>query len=633
MYLRKTVKHHKGKTYTNHLLVESVHTPQGPRQRIICSLGSLAPAPREEWRRLAHKLDAALAGQLPLAGAEAPLDERLAQRLRSGRRRGTPGPTAPAETVLTIHADRVALEAPREAGPVHVGHQVWQQLGLTDILRRAGLSERACLLSEAMTLNRLVCPLSEHAMPDWMRRTALGDILGTDFAALQDDPLYRNLDRLHPNRERIEQDLAEREKTLFNLDDTLYLYDITSTYFEGQAGRNPQAKRGYSRDKRPDCKQVLVGLVVDRDGFPKAHEVFEGNRQDRSTLGDMLDSLEQRTGKRPGATVVVDRGMAYPDTLAQIRARGLHYLVAGRQAERTPWWEAFEEEDDWAEVIRTPSPRNPAQKKSQVQIKQRRQGNEVVILCWSEGREAKDRAIREKHERWLLEDLEALKARIATGRLKQPAKIYQAMGRLQERYPRVARYYRMAYDAEQKHLAWEEDTSKKALAEQLDGSYVLKTDRQDLTAEEIWRTYILLTRVEAAFRAMKSPLMERPIFHHLEHRTQTHIFLCVLAYHLLVAIEKRFLDRGIHTSWGTLRQQLSTHQVVTVVLPTTDGKLFKIRKGTTPEPPHREIYATLQVPLEVMKPVKTWHEPSPHSDGTNSQPTMNTALCSKKCGS
>ncbi|MDI6773688.1 MAG: IS1634 family transposase, partial [bacterium] len=561
MYLRTTTKTHKGKTYTNYVLVESVHTPKGPRQRSICSLGSLAPAPRDEWLRVAHKLEAALQGQLPLPPAD-PQVETLVAQVRAGRRRRGTGARAPApgERSVAVQPDRVTLEDAREAGPVHVGHQVWRQLGLDAILRTAGLAERACTLTEAMTLNRLIFPLSEHAMPAWMRRTALGDILGTDFSTLCDERLYRNLDRLHPQRGPIERDLAERERTLFTLDDTLYLYDLTSTYVEGLAKRNPQAKRGYSRDKRPDCKQVLVGLVLDRDGFPKAHEVFEGNRQDRSTLGEMLDSLEQRTGKRPGTTVVVDRGLAYPENLAELQARHMHYLVAGRQAERTPWWEAFEEEDDWAEVIRTPSPRNPAQKKSQVQIKQRRQGAEVIILCWSEGREAKDRAIREKHEGWLREDLEALRTRIATGRLKQPAKIYQAMGRLQERYPRVARYYRLAYDPERHALTWDEDAVRKAKAEQLDGSYVLKTDRQDLTAEEIWRTYILLTRVEAAFRAMKSPLMERPIFHHLEHRTQTHIFLCVLAYHLLVAIEKRFLDRGIHTSWWTLRQELSTHQ-------------------------------------------------------------------------
>ena len=612
MCLRRTTKTHKGKTYTNYLLVESLHTPKSPRQRVVCSLGSLAPAPREEWLSLAHRLEASLQGQGSLPPADPPI-EVLAEKVRQGR--SPKAERAPsrreAEEGLAVDPDRVSVEEAREAGAVHAGHQVWQQLGLSEILSQAGLSARACWLSEAMTLNRLIFPLSEHAMPDWMRRTALPDILGADFATLHDDALYRNLDRLHPNRERIEAALAEREKTLFNLDDTLYLYDLTSTYFEGEAASNPQAKRGYSRDQRPDCKQVVVGLVLDRDGFPKAHEVLDGNRQDRTTVGGMLDSLEKRTGPKPGSTVVVDRGMAYDENLAEIRARGYHYLVAGRQPERNQWLAEFEQEDGWEEVRREPSPRNPQQKKSLVRIKRRQQGNEVYILCVSEEREEKDRAIRETHEQRLRKDLERLQARIEKGQLTEAKKIYQAMGRLQERYPRVARYYRMDYDAEQKTLRWEEDGDKKGLAAKLDGGYVLKADRQDLTADEIWRTYILLTRVEAAFGAMKSSLMERPVFHHLEKRTQTHIFLCVLAYHLLVAMEKRFLDRGVHTSWWTLRQQLSTHQVVTVVLPTQDGRVLKIRKATTPEPIHREIYATLKIPTEVMKPVKTWHQLSP----------------------
>ena len=512
---------------------------------------------------------------------------------------------------LAVDTEQVTVEEAREAGSVHVGHQMWRQLGLNEILAGAGLSHRACQLTEVMTLNRLIFPLSEHATPDWIERTALGDILGTDFSTLNDEALYRNLDRLHPNREAIERELAEREKTLFNLDDTLYLYDLTSTYFEGEALANPQAQRGYSRDKRPDAKQVLVGLVLDRDGFPKAHEIFEGNRLDRTTVKEMLDTLEKRVGRKPGATVVVDRGMAYEEDLAEIRAHGHHYLVAGRQPERNAWLDDFEAEGDWEEVIRTPSPRNPGQEKSQVQIKRRQKGQEVYLLCLSEGRKEKDGAIRETHQLRLKKDWEKLKARVEKGQLKEAKKIYQAIGRLQERYPRVARYYRMDYDAEQKALTWQEDREKKAVAEKLDGGYVLKTDHQDLTADEIWRTYILLTRVEAAFRAMKSPLAERPIFHHLERRTQTHIFLCVLAYHLLVAIEKRFLDAGVHTSWWTLRQQLSTHQVVTVVLPTVDGRALKIRKGTTPEPIHRDIYSTLKVPTEVIRPVRTWHDLSP----------------------
>ncbi len=607
MYIRRTIKSHKGKSYTNYLLVESVFTPKGPRQRIICSLGSLAPAPPEQWLNLAHRLQASLQGQVSLTSAD-PQVEALAEKVRQGRRTRLAKDHATAGPALAVDTERVSVEEAREAGAVHVGHQLWQQLGLNETLTGAGLSQRACQLSEAMTLNRLIFPLSEHAMPDWVRRTALADILGTDFAALHDDALYRNLDRLHPSRERIESELAAREKTLFNLDDTLYLYDLTSTYFEGEALDNPQAKHGYSRDKRQDCKQVLVGLVLDGEGFPKAHEIFEGNRQDRTTVGAMLESLEKRVGRKPGSTVVVDRGMAYQEDLEQIRAHGYHYLVAGRQPERHAWLDEFERDDDWEEVVRTPSPLNPHQEKSEVRIKRRQKGNEIYILCLSEGRKEKDRAIRESQEQRLKKDGEKLQARIAKGQLTTVEKIHQAIGRLKERYPRVARYYRLDYDPQEKTLTWQEDVEKKAIAAKLDGGYVLKTDRQDLTADEIWRTYILLTRVEAAFRAMKSPLAERPIFHQLEHRTQTHIFLCVLAYHLLVAIEKRFLDRGVHTSWWTLRQQLSTHQVVTVVLPTRQGRALKIRKGTTPEPIHREIYSTLKIPTEVMKPVKTWHE-------------------------
>jgi transposase len=442
-------------------------------------------------------------------------------------------------------------------------------------------------------------------MPDWVRRTAIGDILGIDFSALDENKLYRNLDALHPNRELIERELAKRESTLFNLDDTFYLYDLTSTYFEGQAKANPQAQLGYSRDSRFDCKQVIVGLVLDRNGFPKAHEVFDGNKQDRATITEMLNTLEKRAGKKPGSTVIVDRGMAFQENLDQIRGRHYHYIVAGRQPERNEWLEELEKDEGWEEVIRIPSPRNPFQKKTKVEIKREQKGDEVFILCRSEGRQQKDRAIREKQEGRLLKDLEKLKERVRKGHLKHADKIHEAIGRLKERYPRVARYYSIEH-ASGTAVSWHEDSDKKATAKKLDGSYVLKTDRQDLTADEIWRTYILLTRVEDAFRDMKNPLMERPIFHHLEHRTQAHIFLCVLAYHLLAVIEQYFLDQGIHTSWATLRDELSTHQVVTVVLPTESGGVLRIRKGTTPEATHRLIYDTLRIPMEVMVPVKTW---------------------------
>lgn len=609
MFIRKTIKRYKEQVYTHYLLVETVSTPKGPRQKTICSLGDLSPGPRQKWVGLVGRVEAALRGQVPL-GEPDPLVEGIVGRIHSATGQ-TPRPD---EDVVAVHTDQVSLEAAREAGPVHVGHQMWNRLGLGEILRQAGLSTQARLLSEVMVLNRLVAPCSEHAMHEWVQSTALSDVLRVDLSELNDEALYRNLDRLHPNRECVEEALRQREQNLFNLDDTYYLYDLTSTYFEGQCLKNPKAQRGYSRDQRPDCKQVVVGLVLDREGFPKAHEVFDGNLQDRASLDDMLGILEKRSGRRGGGTVIVDRGMAYEDNLAQIRARGHHYLVACRQSERQAWFDELEDDQGWQELIRQPSPRNPAQKKSRVWIKQAETADHLYVLCRSEGRQAKDQAIRLKQEERLLADLKRLKKRIESGRLKSPEKIHEALGRIKERYPRVARHWRLAYDADQTTLSWEEDREKRPRAVRLDGTYLLKTDRKDLTAEEAWRLYILLTRVEDAFRDMKSPLSERPIFHQLQRRVETHIFLCVLAYHLLVAIEKSFLDRGIHTSWAALRQQLRTHQVVTAVLPTTDGHLLKIRKSTTPEPQHREIYTVLGLPEEIMTPVKTWLPNQPEDE-------------------
>jgi transposase len=600
VFIRKTVKRHNGHSYTSYLLVESVRTPQGPRQKTICSLGDLSPGPRQKWLGLVNRVEAALQGQVPLDGPD-PLVEGIVDKIRSAEPR-----LRQEDDIVAVHTEQVSLEKAREAGPVHVGHQMWRRLGLGEILQQSGLSARARLLSEVMVLNRLVAPCSEHAMPGWIDRTALSDILSVDLSELSDESLYRNLDRLHPNRQGIESALAEREKSLFNLDDTYYLYDLTSTYFEGQCLLNPKAQRGYSRDQRPDCKQVVVGLVLDRDGFPKAHEVFSGNCQDRASLQHMLSQLEQRSGRHGGATVIVDRGMAYEENLAQIRAQGHHYLVASRQSERQAWFDELEDEQDWQELIRQPSPRNPGQKKSRVWIKRAETAEHLYVLCRSEGRKAKDQAIRLKQEKRLLADLARLQKRIDAGRLKRPEKVHEALGRLKERYPRVARYWLMSYEQDPPKLDWHEDSDKKQHAIRLDGTYLLKTDRKDLSAEEAWRLYILLTRVEDAFRDMKSPLSERPIFHHLQHRVETHIFLCVLAYHLLVAVEKSFLDQGIHTSWATLREQLRTHQVVTAVLPTTDGHLLKIRRATTPEPQHRLIYQVLGIPEEVMAPVKTW---------------------------
>lgn len=617
MFIRTTKRTYKGKTYTNHLLVESVHTAKGPRQRTVCSLGDLSPRSREEWLKLAHKVEEALLGQCDLldeAGGEV---RAIVAKVKAGRaaRDSAPGREHAGRAGLgakvEVLVDRVETRDCREAGTVHVGYAFWKRLGLDGILAEAGLGARARALACAVVLNRLVAPSSEHAMPDWIRTTALGELLDADFTDLAEDALYRTMDKLAPHRESIESALAAREEDLFNLDRTVFFYDLTSTYFEGMALGNKKAKRGYSRDKRPDCKQVVVGLAVNRDGFPLLHEVFEGNTQDRTTVERMLALIEARVGLAQGQTVVVDRGMSYPENLETIRQhpRKLHYLVATRQSDRDQFLADFEGLEGFEEVFREPSPTNPFQKKSTVRVKLKRHEGETYVLCLSSERVEKDRAIREKQEGRLLADLAKLQARIAGGRLANALKIGEAIGRLKERYPRVARYYEMHYDGDTKQFTWAAIPEKLQKARELDGSYLLRTDREDLSADEAWRIYILLTRAENAFRDMKSPLVLRPVYHQIARRVDTHIFLSILAYHLLVAIEKTLLDQGIHTSWKTVRDTLKTHQVCTIVLPTDSGAELHLRKASTPETQHREIYRLLDVPEQVIKPRKTWMEP------------------------
>jgi transposase len=620
MYIRKTVRRYKDKTYVNFLLVESVLTDKGPRQKVICSLGDLSPAPPQQWLALARKLQDALTGQLSLPGM-AEDDPELEQLKHTLATQTDPPPEPDTKTtasspgdLIAVHIDRVSYEAPRPAGHIHVGREFWKRLGLDDILKSLEFSSYLVSLTCAMTLNRLIQPAAEYAMPDWFRSTAMADILGIDFSLLPEDPLYRNLDRLHPHRAAIESALANREQSLFNLGNTILLYDLTSTYFEGKAERIPKAKRGYSRDHRPDCKQLVVGLVIGREGFPLAHEIFEGNVQDRQTLTSMLGSLKKRVGLPEGSTIVVDRGMAFAENIAELRRRNLHYVVAAGQKERDRLLAEFETAEGFEEVIRRPSPRNPGQTKSSVRVKAHPTENELLILCISQERVEKDRAIRVKQEGRFLKDVARLQARIAKGRLRKEIKIGEAIGRLKERYPRVARYYSLTFDAKARQLKNEPDEQKRQVAASLDGSYLLRSDRKDLSADEGWRIYASLTRAENAFRCMKSPLCERPIFHHLEHRAESHIFLCVLAYHLLVAIETTLLRQEIHTSWASIRDLLATHEIATIVLPTDQNGVLRIRRSATPEPDHKVLYEALGVPMEIMRPVKTWERMPRNSD-------------------
>jgi len=606
MFIRKNVTRRGDKTYVNYLLVESVMTDRGPRQRTVCSLGNLKPRPREEWLALVRRVERVLSGQ------ETALPDKLDTEAQTvvdkiRQRQSLPAGGDISGPVIGVIANEVRTEKHRSVGAIHVGLAFYHRLGIDAILAGVGASTKTRLLTQCMVLNRLIDPKSELAMAAWINQSAIADVLALDQLQVNEDQLYRNMDRLLPHRVRIEARLSEREKSLFSLDDVVLLYDLTSSYFEGRMLRNPRAKRGYSRDHRPDCPQVVIGLVIDQLGFPRGHEVFDGNVKDHATVDSMLESLNRRVPLREEATVVVDRGMAYDATLAQIRARKLHYIVACRQSERVKWLSEFEDDAGWQEVYRATTTTNPFQRKGRVLVKSAERSGETYVLCLSEGRQEKDRAIREKQEKRFLADVEKLRKGAGKSRYKKSEAVHQAIGRLKERYPRVARYFQVGYDADTFQLTCTEKPTAKALAIELDGGYILKTSRQDLDGEALWRLYMLLTRVESAFRDLKTPLQERPIFHQLDHRAQTHIFLCVLAYHLLVSIEHTLRMNGDTRSWETVRQVVQNHQVSTVILPTTTGDELHIRQASSPEPQHSEIYQRLKISSFPMRPLRTWH--------------------------
>jgi transposase len=604
MFIKKNVRKHGDKTYVTHLLVESVNTPAGPRHRTICNLGHMAPGPKEEWLEVAERIQAALAGQ-PSLFPDPRVDEAVA-RVREHQAKEKVAPKVPSvrnpiPEVVSVRTEGVQTRDSREVGPLHVGHQIWQRLQMSAILKASGLAGTAIKLTEVMTLNRLVHPDSERAMVDWAKRVAVSDVLGVDVDTLNHDRFYRNMDKLHGKRLQIEQGLREREKSLFNLQDTLILYDLTNTYFEGEVRQTPKAKRGHSKEKRTDCKQVALGLIVDGEGFPIGHEVMDGNTVDGKTVPAMLDSLEASTGRHGGSTIVMDRGFASAANLALVRSREHHYLMAGFQNQRGDLLDDFETLEGWEEI-------QPSAVKVPVQIKRIERNDEVLLLCISAARAEKDRAIREKQEGRLLAALQDLSESVQKATEKGKPMVDEALGerigRLRERYTRAARYYTIS--REDGVLTWALKTEQHHRAQQLDGAYFLRTSNKALGAEEIWRTYITLTRIESAFRDLKSTLDMRPIHHRKEMRVETHIFICILAYHLQAAIERTLQQAGDSTSWETLREELTTHHVATITLPTTDGKTLAIRKAGIPDHRVREIYRLLALNAEPMKPLRTW---------------------------
>jgi transposase len=412
-----------------------------------------------------------------------------------------------------------------------------------------------------------------HIAEDWFRRTALADLLGLPEAKVNDDRLYRALDQLLPHKDALEQHLKDRLGTLFKLEYDLLLYDVTSTYFEGQAQRNTLAARGYSRDHRPDCKQVCIGLVVSREGYPLGYEVFAGNRTDVMTLRQIVERMETRYG-REGRIWAVDRGMISKANLAWLKARGSRYIVGTPKGEL----KQFEKElfqGTWKEI----------RAGLEVRIVPGESGSETFILCRSADRTAKEQAMRQRFEQRIENGLEAI-AKGCAQRKYDLGVIERRVGRLLGLNSRAARLYtvKVSRDASGRvGITWSRNPAALESVKSREGYYLLRSNLADWTVEDLWKAYMQLTEAEAAFRIQKDELRLRPMWHQTTERVQAHILVCFLAYVLRKTLEGWSERAGLGRSVPTLLEELARIQSTDVVLPTKEGQTVRLRCVVQPD--------------------------------------------------
>jgi len=587
MYIVPSKKRSNGKTHVYYQLVEAVRTDKGPRQRVVLSLGKLEHIPAERVRLLGKLIDQRLTGERRLLPPEAEEEglraeaERIARLVMEKKAAETPGGEQ-----VTLDPEGIEVSEAVELGPVHVGVAMWRKLGLDEILAEAGLSERRRIAAMVEVVGRLVHPASELATSRWVERTALGDLLGQRPDFIGKDLLYQVSDRLWAARERIEEALAHSERSLFGLAETTVLYDLTSTYSEGRAQHNPKAARGYSRDRRGDRPQPVVGVVLDEAGFPKATESWKGNTADSTPLGEMLERLEARCGRRQGATVVVDRGIATKKNLKFLAERGYHYITGVASPSRREWIGELHAEDFAPVDAEHPD----------VTICHRRRDDEAFLLVRSVDRAEKDRAIRTRFLERLEVELTDIAEAVASGRLSKK-EAWQRIGRARQRNRRASRFFatELIESDGGLRLSWWRREDRLGEAEALDGVYVLRTDRTDLEASELWHLYMMLQTVERSFRYLKSSLGVRPIYHHYEERCDAHVFISLLAYHLLHATEHLLRAAGEHRSWPTIARELETHRVLTVSFTDEHGKRHHLRLAGNPTEEQKAIYAALGI--------------------------------------
>lgn len=588
MFIRRTrTRSRDASEYFTYRLVESERVGERVRQRTLLNLGRHFDVPREHWSALVAAIESRRSGQNGLLDTDLPaayqaLAERYAARLLE--RQGTADQQAPAESVFAeVDLDSLELARGRSVGGEHVAMAAVRELGLADKLAELGLNgpQRGAALGNIIA--RMLAPASERASARWLAQdSGLGELLGYDYGSMNLHRLYDAPDRLLRHKEALEAHLYERERTLFDPGDTITLYDLTNTFFEGDARANELATRGHSKDKRFDRCLVTLGLVLDGDGFPKRSEIFAGNAGEAATLAHMLDGLDAP----PGATVVVDAGIASQANLEWLVAHGYHYLVVTRQRRG-------EIDPELAETLTTRGGET-----LRVQRELDADTGEVLVYCESPRRREKEQAMQqraaERFEQGLQQIAQGLHKK---GGTKRYDKVVERLGRLKERHARAAQHYRVHIERDgdtdkARAIDWEYAPAEASRATH-PGVYCLRTDLTDWSEAALWRTYTLLTDVEEAFRSLKSELGLRPIHHQTAERVRAHLFISVLAYHLVHTIRCRLKAHGINERWATLRTQLASQRRVTATLADRDGSTWHIRKAMRPEPDERAIYDAL----------------------------------------
>lgn len=584
-------------------LVENQRTCEGKvRQRVIVSLGG-CPVPDEYRKRVAAELSKRIAGYEHLLSEE-PIVEywvgRVIERMEEvgclspASRQEVP--TLPTRMVSPIHIDRIDHENGVRLGPSLVLMRAWESLELDAVLVEQGFSEEQLATAKAVVFNRLIEPSSENGLPSWIATTALGDLFGLHTEGWAEDRFYRIGDKLLKEMPRLESHLRQKERDLFNLDRTILLYDLTNSYFEGSGACNALARRSVaSKEKRSDCPLISVGIVLDAEGFIIRHKVFAGNISDCKTLLDAVAELEHITEGESKPVVIVDGGMASQANLDALRERGYDYIVNGKRRSRAEFADDFLE----LESFRRVEGRGKAGDKQPVFVRRISSGDETIVLCRSAGRKQKEDAIQDNAERKLIEGLETLQARIIRNdkRLKldeSPALVNRAIGRLTSRTTRASRLYTIHYDPGTQHLDWHRKEPEWDTTRDLHGCYHLRSTLE-LEDQQLWRLYITLVRVEDAFRSMKSDLGLHPFHHQLAERCRAHIWITVLAYHLLRWIEHSLKLSGYNCTWRTLRRRLDTHCYTTLIIPDADGHEHHLRKAGRPNPVQKLIYSLLGI--------------------------------------